>query len=77
MYSEMDVKQGKEVAGASSGEGPHSQGKDRILGLMPDIMTSREKQAGLVITLASEDSCKMVVGDCGAPITPHCRDNLP
>ena len=63
MYSEMDVKQGKGVAGASSEEGPHSEGKDRISGLMPDIMTSREKQAGLIITSASEDGCKMVVGD--------------
>ena len=77
VYSEMDVKQGKGVAGESSGEGPHSQGKDRISGLMPDIMTSSEKQAGLVITSASDDGCKMVIRDCGVPTTPHCRDNLP
>ena len=75
MYSKMDVKQGKGVL-EHHPEKVYTQEKYRISGMMPDIMTSREKQAGLVITSASEDGCKMVVWDCGAPTTPHCRENV-
>jgi len=58
------------VAGASSREGPHSQGKYRTSGSMPDIMTSREKQAGLVPHPLQMTSEKWLLGIVGPLLLP-------